>query len=93
MTDPAAARDVGAALRAHIEELLAEHLVSADYRPHVVPCVDARRRHVVIAPVFDRADYLAALTQIGRIVTGTEDVEVAVEWARQRALFRRSSES
>ena len=76
----------GAMLRAHVEELLAEHLVSVDYVPRARPRADRRRRHVVIAPVLDGDDYLAALTAIGRIVTETGVPSDASEWAQHCAL-------
>lgn len=77
------AESIGAMLRAHVEELLAEHLVSVDYVPRARPLSDRRRRHIVIAPVYDGDDYRVALVAIGRVVTGTG--AAASEWAKKCA--------
>jgi hypothetical protein len=75
------------ALRIHVETLLAEHLVSADYHPEVSPTADPAERHVVIPPVRDGVTYAAALAQIARVVVGHEPA--AELWLREQSLLAR----
>lgn len=82
------ARPPLAALRIHIEHLLAEHLVSADYRPDCTPAALADERHVVVAPVADRHSYTVALRQIARVVVG--EGQAAELWIREHSLLLRS---
>jgi hypothetical protein len=87
----------GALLRTHVEELLAEHLISVDYRPRGKPHADSGRRHVVIRPVLGLRSYFSALDQIGRVVTAGAGARLsprtaAWEWASKHAIAASPSE-
>jgi hypothetical protein len=66
-TSPLSAR-----LRAHIEELLAEHLIRGDYRPDLAPAADPGRRVVALPFVTGRDTYFTALAQIATVAVGAE---------------------
>jgi hypothetical protein len=66
-----------ARLRLHVEELLAEHLVSVDYYLDARPLSDLSRRHVVVYPVLGYESYLVALGQIAAVIGEADDVPAA----------------
>jgi hypothetical protein len=61
-----------ARLRLHVEELLAEHLLSVDYYLDAQPLADPSQRHVVLHPVLGFATYLVALRQIAAVIAESD---------------------
>jgi hypothetical protein len=79
MSRPSAPAPSPVRLRLHVEELLAEHLVSVDYDVDARPLADPLRRHVVVYPVLGYETYLVALRHIAAVIAESEGVPDARE--------------
>ena len=80
-----------ARLRLHVEELLAEHLLSVDYYHDAQPLADPSQRHVVLYPVLGYESYLVALRQIAAVIAESDDGpdardELVRDWIAEQGL-------